>query len=162
MKNLDNSNKKKVQQAINFIEELSWLVNSKNVPDLKEIPNLIRSVISDNTSNIARKYSSKNQNKNSLVGVLPNLFLDLELFKSNGDIADFSLSVLKIEIPRFEKRSRFEIIGLIVCEVFSLEDKELEVLVNAIEELTGEKDKLKKVRTKSKRLIFHGIKLFKN
>jgi len=154
MKNLDNSNKKKVQQAINFIEELSWLVNSKNVPDLKEIPNLIRSVISDNTSNIARKYSSKNQNKNSLVGVLPNLFLDLELFKSNGDIADFSLSVLKIEIPRFEKRSRFEIIGLIVCEVFSLEDKELEVLVNAIEELTGDNDKLKKVKAEKQKANF--------
>lgn len=154
MKNMDNTNRKKLQQAINFIEELSWLVNSKNVPDLKEIPELIRSAISDNAPAIARKYSSKNQNKNSLVGVLPNLFLDLELFKTNGDIAEFSESVLKIEIPRFEKRSRFEIIGLIVCEIPRLEDKELAVLVNAIEELTGDSDKLKKVKAEKQKANF--------
>jgi hypothetical protein len=154
MKNMDNTNKKKLQQAINFIEELSWLVNSKNVPDLKEIPELIRSAISDSTPVIAKKYSSKNQNKNSLVGVLPNLFLDLELFKTNGDIAEFSESVLKIEIPRFEKRSRFEIIGLIVCEIPRLEDKELAILVNAIEALTGDNDKLKKVKAEKQKANF--------
>lgn len=154
MKSTDNSNKKKVQQAINFIEELSWLINSKNVPDLKEIPNLIRNAISENTSTIAKKYTSKNQNKNSLVGVLPNLLLDVELFKTNSDIAEFSETVLKIEIPRYEKRSRFEIIGLIVCEIPRLEDNELDALVCAIEELAGDNDKLKKIKAEKQKANF--------
>jgi hypothetical protein len=78
----------------------------------------------------------------------------LELFKTNGDIAEFSESVLKIEIPRFEKRSRFEIIGLIVCEIPRLEDKELAILVNAIEALTGDNDKLKKVKAEKQKANF--------
>ena len=155
MKNIDNNiNKKKVQQAINFIEELSWLINSKNTLDLKEIPALLRSLTIENTSGIAKKYSSKNQNKNALVGVLPNLFLDTELFAVNADIAEFSKTILKIEIPRFDKKSRFEIIGLIVCEVPKLNDNDLEVLVNAIEKLTGDIDKLKKLRAEKQKANF--------
>ena len=53
-------------------------------------------------------------NISALVGCLPNLFLDLDLFKTNADIAEFADAVLKIKISRFEKKSRFEIIGIVV------------------------------------------------
>src|SRR5680860_1093325 len=98
---MNNNKRRKIHQALNFLEELGWLLDSKKSIILKELPSLIRSELdSDIERSITEKYSSVNQNKNALVGILPNLFLDNELFKTNADISEFSESVLKIRIPR--------------------------------------------------------------
>lgn len=150
-----NTNKrKKINQALNFIEELNWFLDSKKSV-LKELPQLIREEFdNDIERSITEKYSSVNQNKNSLVGILPFLFLDTDLFKSNSDIGDFSESMLRIFIPRIEKRSRFEIIGLIVCAVPALNDSELSSLVEALSNITGNKEKLRKVKAEKKKADF--------
>lgn len=155
MKSLDKNKRIKVNQTINFIEELSWLLDSRKSFDLKELPLLLRSIIdSELDESVSQKYSSDNQNKNILVGILPNLFLDLELFKSNSDLSEFSEAVLKITIPRFEKRSRYEIIGLIVCAVPKLDDSELSKLVAALTVIGGNKEKLKQVKADKKKADF--------
>ncbi|RVU02380.1 hypothetical protein EOD41_00110 [Mucilaginibacter limnophilus] len=153
--NVDNVKRRKINQAVNFLEELSWLLDSKRNFDLKEVSKLIRSLTeSDIQSDISTKYSSVNQNKNILVGILPNLFLDQDLFKSNSDLTEFSESVLHIIIPRFEKRSRYEIIGLIVCAVPDLDDSALSNLVEALTLITGNKDKLKQVKAEKNKVNF--------
>ena len=46
MKDLDNSiNKKKLLQALNFIEELNWLVESKSSNSIKEMLYLLQKVV---------------------------------------------------------------------------------------------------------------------
>lgn len=68
------------------------------------------------------------------------------MFKTNADIAEFADAVLKIKISRFEKKSRFEIIGIVVCEVPKLKENELTSLVIALNELTNNSDELKRVK----------------
>lgn len=155
MAKIDQNRRKKVAQAINFIEELSWLIDNKKGADLKELPSLLRGLLdSGNGLPIDSKYESTNPNKNYLIGILPNLFQDEELFKTNIDLSDFAETVLKVPINRAEKRSKYELIGLIVCEVTNLNDPNLTILVNALSKLTGNKEQLKQIKEARKRANF--------
>lgn len=144
-----NKNKKtldstKLRHAIDFIEELSWLLESKSKLKLSEIPEILRSNLDtvNNVKNTTSKYISPNPNIHYLIGVLPRLFKDTKIFQKNEDIVAFAVEVLKIEISRSDKRSRYELIGLIVCECNELDDNALEVLVNALSKITGSAEKI--------------------
>jgi hypothetical protein len=155
MEKIDQTKRKKITQAINLVEELSWLLDSKKSIDLKEIPSLLRNLL-DNNSNVSGtdKFSSPNPNKNYLIGVLPNLFQDNDLFKTNIDLADFAETILKIPVNRAEKRSRYELIGLIVCEVTNLNESDLTNLVDALSKITGSNEKLKQIKEAKKKANF--------
>lgn len=150
---MDKNKNKKVKQAINLIEELSWLLEKNNNVKLREIPEILREVINQGES-MPLKYKSDNPNKNYLIGVLPNLFQDQDLFKTNSDLIEFATIILKVVISRPEKRSRYELIGLIVCEVRNLNDFDLDVLVEALAEITTNEDKLKKFKENKKKSNF--------
>lgn len=134
----------KVRYAIDFIEELSWLLDAKKNLKLNEIPGILRSklVVSDSTAQTVDGYISPNPNIHYLIGVLPRLFQDMKLFSRNEDIAEFANEVLGIAISRVEKRSKYELIGLIVCEANDLDDTKLASLVNALSLITGNSEKL--------------------
>ena len=155
MEKIDQNKRKKITQAINLVEELSWLLDSKKSIDLKEIPSLLRNLL-DNNSYISGtdKFSSPNPNKNYLIGVLPNLFQDNDLFKTNIDLADFAETILKIPVNRAEKRSRYELIGLIVCEVTNLNESDLTNLVDALSKIAGSNEKLKQIKEAKKKANF--------
>lgn len=135
----------KVKYAIDFIEELAWLLDSKRKLKLSEIPDILRSKLlaPDLFSGAADKYVSPNPNIHYLIGVLPRLFQDEKLFTRNEDIAEFAEDVLGIEISRVEKRSKYELIGLIVCECNSLDDNKLDSLVNSLSVITGSDEKIR-------------------
>jgi hypothetical protein len=155
MEKIDQNKKRKTQQAINFIEELAWLFDAKKNIDLKELPLTLRNILENNSSiPVSAKYESPNPNKNYLIGILPNLFQDVDLFKTNSDLSDFAESILKIEINRSEKRSRYELIGLIVCEVVNLDESKLTNLVDSLASITGSKEKLKQFKEAKKRANF--------
>jgi hypothetical protein len=151
MEKLDQNKKRKINQAINLIEDLSWLIDSKKTIDIKEVPALLRSLLESNVpASGSNKYESPNPNKNYLIGILPNLFQDLDLFKTNLDLADFAENVLQIPVSRAEKRSKYELIGLIVCEVINLNESNLSNLVDALSKLTGNIESLKKIKEAKK------------
>lgn len=51
---MDKNSERKINQAINLIEELSWLLNSKTVK-LKEIPELLRnSLLHENNTTVPK------------------------------------------------------------------------------------------------------------
>lgn len=155
MNKINTVNKKKIRDAINFIEELSWLIESKKKVNLKEITSILNSVAnSDISERVSKKYLSENTNKNILVGLLPNLFQDKELFNTNNDLVDFSITILNVTITRSEKRSRYEIIGLIVTEINSLNDRELLSVVEALSILTKNKNKLFQLKKEKKQADF--------
>lgn len=133
-----------LQRASMALDDLVWVLQKLNVSQLREAAETLRSSLEPEfaTSSVERTYKSGNPNKHFLIGVLPRLFQDRALFPQNEDIADFANAALRLEMSRAEKRSRYEIIGKVVCETDSLDDTELTQLVQVLEKLVEDKDKL--------------------
>ncbi|MCM3623983.1 hypothetical protein M4D70_17285 [Brevibacillus borstelensis] len=147
MNNNTKRKKAEIKKAIDFFEELIWLFDSKKIPKLKEIPMSLRTLLETSDSEIVSgKYKSSNPNIHFLIGVLPRLFKDEGLFPNNNSIAHFAEEILHINVTRADKRSRYELIGLIVCETDNLSDGQLIDLVNALSKITGNDDNLKKLK----------------
>lgn len=120
-----------------FLEELSWVLSTYSNLDFRAIPELVQSSFAAKESVNLRHYASKNPNVHFLVGALPVIFADDRLFPSNEDIAEFAMGALSLPISRWEKRSRYELIGLIACETAKLNDAGLTRLVGALSRLTA-------------------------
>lgn len=154
---MNKKNKNQLIQAANFIEELSWLMESNKNISLKEISKIIREA-SDTSRNkqitISSKYSLKNANNQFLVGVLPTFLQDKELFNGNSEMLDFAESFLNLSPSRAAKRSRIEYIGWIVCEVSNLSNAKLDKLVQSLSKIVGDELKLKKMKEAKKQPNF--------
>jgi hypothetical protein len=142
-----------LEKVIDFLEELSWLLESKKSVKLKSVPEQLRSLLNERTFELNKgslNYFSFNRASNSnvhyLIGVLPGLFQDEMLFPSNAQIISFAEEVLNISISRPTKRSRYELIGIIVCETDKLTDNGLDELVRALNALTSSNEKLDSIR----------------
>jgi hypothetical protein len=142
----------KVKYAIDFIEELSWLLDSKQKLKLSEIPSILRGQLqtSKSITGAANSYESPNPNIHYLIGVLPRLFQDKKLFPKNEDIASFANDVLGVDVSRVEKRSKYELIGMVVCECNQLDDSQLEEMVGALAMVTGNSEKINRFAEEKK------------
>lgn len=134
----------KIKLAIDFVEELSWLLESKNKISLSEVPEILRKGLDSvsDVENTTKDYISPNPNIHYLIGVLPRLFEDRKIFEKNEDIATFAEEILKVPISRPDKRSRYELIGLIVCKCNAFDDSTLQALVESLSKITGNSDKI--------------------
>jgi hypothetical protein len=123
-----------------FLEELSWVLNSYSNVDFRAIPDFIKHGNSDGRTppKDLQTYASKNPNIHFLVGVLPVIFSNERIFPSNEHIAEFGSAALGLQISRWDKRSRYELIGLIVCETVRLDDSRLTMLVKALQKVAEE------------------------
>lgn len=144
------------RKAIKFFEELVWLLDAQKGLKLKDVPKILRDAMVSPSSagRVAAEYTSPNPNIHFLIGVLPRLFQDEKLFPTNALIASFATDVLSIPVSRFEKRSKYELIGLIVCETDKLSDEKLAALVKALATLTGNEEKMKTIRDAEKTTDF--------
>ncbi|HEX7636151.1 MAG TPA: hypothetical protein VF427_12845 [Noviherbaspirillum sp.] len=133
------------------LEELVWGMRGSKLDYLADAARLL-SVLGnhDTDSTIVKTYKSEDPNKHFLIGVLPRLFQDKKLFAQNEDIVDFAASALKLNMSRSEKRSRYEIIGKVICETDTLDEKQLTDLVRALEVLLNNRDKLEMMAEKKK------------
>lgn len=140
------------RKAITFIEELVWLLDAQRGLKLKDVPRVLRQALVDPSSagRVAAEYTSPNPNIHFLIGVLPRLFQDEKLFPNNALIAKFATEVLEIPVSRFEKRSKYELIGLIACETDKLSDQKLAHLVRALASLTGNEEKMRRMQEAEK------------
>lgn len=140
----DKGQKQQLKKASMALDDLVWTLKKLDIQQLNAAADVLRSSLQRDApqSSVARTYKSGNPNKHFLIGVLPRLFQDRQLFPQNEDIADFAAAALKLEMSRAEKRSRYEIIGKVVCETDSLDEAELTLLVQALERLVGDKDKI--------------------
>lgn len=141
-----------IKYAIDFIEELSWLLDSKRKLKLGDIPFILRNQLQTQSSVVgaAKKYASPNPNIHYLIGVLPRLFQDKNIFPKNEDIASFANDVLGVDITRIDKRSKYELIGMIVCKCNELDDAKLEEMVDALALITGSIEKIKRLTEERK------------
>lgn len=119
--------------ASRFIEELSWLLQSYSNFDFKVLQEMKYGSVGPES---LEKAAPSNPNIRYLVGTLPSVFNDLRFFPANEDISDFANDALGLNITRWDKRSRYELIGLIVCETAKLDDQRLGRLVEALTRIT--------------------------
>ena len=134
--------KKKVNDIegfINIIEEISWILDGKSV-NLKDVVKQLRQVSS---ADAPLKNSSSVQH---LVGILPQLLMDKELFEKNEDLLDFAEQILKLKAKRAGNRSRTESIGWIVCELAKSDDHIRQDLVDALDSLIDNEEKKAQIK----------------
>lgn len=113
------------ERLTNFLEEFGWLLKEYSDLDFAEIGRVSRQQLQKASISDLQEYAPANPNIAFLVGVLPALFMDRRFFKTNDAIAGFAEQVLKIPISRPDKRSQYELVGKIVCEVTKLDDSQL-------------------------------------
>lgn len=113
-----NNNKEK-EKAQQFIKELYWLMNDYKDVDIKV---LFDKNLEENEKKIFKDYIPKNENAFFLVGALPKLLMNETLFPHRVDLYRFSKKYLEKEINRYDKKSRKQIIGSIVCEIANTKD----------------------------------------
>lgn len=112
---------KDLKTLLNFLEEFSWVANKYKNIDAKKVLELVNqaeaSKIDDVNFTKDKNYRKDNfRDKRFLIGALPELLMDKELFQKNRDLSDFAL-LMGIEVKFPEKRSRDEIIGTIICSL---------------------------------------------
>lgn len=148
-----------LKKASIAIEDLLFALQRVRPEQLKDAISALNWVVMDSKahsgSTVAKSYQSSDPNKRFLIGALPRLLLDRDLFPSNEDIVDFAAAALRLEMTRtVEKRARHEIIGKIVCETDTLDEQQLTDLVKALEKLVGNKDRLSMMIEKKKSGMF--------
>lgn len=149
-----NDNKRKSnfdyesQQFINFFEELSWLLDSNRELNFKNASKFLK--LYRNTLAHGATTNSKASDAYSLIGVLPSLLKDNEIFQNNSQLVQFAEEVLALNISRWEKRSRNEIIGLIICEVEDVNKERLDILAQWAANILNNKNQVKDMQSKAK------------
>jgi hypothetical protein len=135
-------------QFINFFEELCWLldsnkdINFKNASKyLKDYRNILMHGILNN---------DRTTDEYNLIGILPYLLKDGEIFQNNSQLVQFADEVLALSIPRWEKKSRNEIIGLIVCEVEDANKQRLNTLISWTRNILNNKNEVKNMQNNAK------------
>lgn len=136
-----------IKRASLAIEDLLFVIQRVRPEQLQAAISALNLVVMDSKSHaksaVAKSYQSADPNKRFLIGALPRLLLDRDLFPSNDDIVDFAKVALRLEMTRtVEKRARHEIVGKIVCETDTLDEQQLTDLVKALELIVGNKDRL--------------------
>lgn len=145
---MNKLSKKEVKDLVNLVEEFSWLISKYKTTDFKNLKySLLESTV-DNSHTLSMnidRYADKNLSKNYLIGVLPKFFQDKELFEKNNDLADFA-ACLGIHLRYPEKKSRYEIIGTIICVLSEMDELHLSKFVRAIDLLTKDERLLNDVK----------------
>lgn len=136
------------QQFINFFEELSWLLESNKDINFKKASKFFREY--RNYAVHGAIVSGASNNAYDLIGVLPSLLKDSEIFQSNAQLVQFAEEVLALDIPRWEKRSRNELIGLIVCEVEDANKERLDTLTKWAANILKNKTQVREMQSKAK------------
>jgi len=123
--------KKPDTRTLFFIEEFSWLLKTYSDINLYDELNSLVNFL-EPKMNLESVLPSSNPNITYLAGTLPRLFMNKDYFPQNEDIAKFAKKVLHVSISRYDKRSQYELIGLIVCQVTNMNDKELNKIVKEL------------------------------
>lgn len=142
------SYEKEMQQIINFLEEFCWLLGANKEVNFKKASDLLNEF--KNYSDREIFVSGVTNNAYDLIGVLPSLLKDNEIFQSNSQLVQFAKEVLALDIPRWEKKSRNEIIGLIICEVEDVNKERLGVLTTWTANILKNKSQVREMQSKAK------------
>jgi hypothetical protein len=137
---------KKRIEILGFIEDLCWLLDSKRNMNFSDVAKIV-----DDMKKEEQIYKKENVNQLSedIIGILPRLLVDTTLFGSNRMLNQFADEILGIEIKNWEKRSRNEMIGVIICEIQGSESKKRGVSLYLLENILEKKEEISKLQKKN-------------
>lgn len=133
MTNMSTKDLKDLKLLSNFLEEYSWINRKYRNLDLDKLLYIINNNTKQSTT------------KENLIGKLPSLLQDRELFEKNSDLAEFA-ATLNIEVKFAEKRSRYEIIGAIICQIQEMDETYLVDVKSAIEHLVNDSELINSIK----------------
>ncbi|NIA11888.1 MAG: hypothetical protein GWP10_19720 [Nitrospiraceae bacterium] len=81
--------------------------------------------------------------KTELIGILPSILIDKNKFSNNEDIVKLAENSLNLVIPSWRKKSRNEIIGILMAKIATKEERELELFFSAWREFIKDKSRKK-------------------
>jgi len=114
--------------------------NKLSKKDLIEMIDNIKKVIDGLEGKSNNRYDEKKSIENNplenLIGTIPFLLTNKDLFEKNQDIADFAKR-LDIFIPSAEKKKREDIIGRVILAISNFDKNKVEDLNIAIKSLKG-------------------------
>lgn len=128
-------------RAFRFIEDICWLIDGQKDIKFSEIPKMIR--MNQDINNQQFNVSDDKKVVAELIGVLPSLLVDSSLFRTNRDLYLFSSEVLGIDIINWEKKSKYDIIGNILCQIQESNKINDIVLVDLLSNIMKNKEKIK-------------------
>lgn len=137
---------KKRMETLGFIEDLCWLLDSKRNMNFAEVAKIV-----DDMKRAERSQKKENieQLSEDIIGILPRLLVDTTLFGSNKMLNQFADEILGIEIKNWEKRSRNEMIGVIICEIQGSDNKKRGVSLYLLENILKRKEEISKFQKKN-------------
>lgn len=140
MKTEKNKHRRELEKSLTFLEDLCWLLDSGKKNDYSEIIKILSDIKNNN---------SLNNNPDELVGILPKLLTDITLFDTNRALAQFSDEILGVEILNWNKRSRNEMIGVIICKVQESDEIREGISSYLLNNILKNKDEIKKIQTET-------------
>lgn len=134
-----------------FIEELSWLLKSFEDIDYNALSNFSHQAeFFLSNSEKYQSNSSIDRHAIVLVGILPNFLTDTKLFPANEGIVEFAEAALGLSLKRWQKKSRYEIIGQIVCHTNEASPERVGRLSEIIEEMHDNQTSIRNVIEKNR------------
>ena len=140
--------RREIQKIEKFLRELGWLLTEYKDVNFRRIPDFVVRRGDDYLAvdvKTLHRFASSNTNKQLLVGILPRMFTDDKLFPNNEDIADFALNVLGTRIPRWQKKSRYELIGHVLCVTAQADDEKLAKVAGALSSRVADETRYKNI-----------------
>lgn len=136
-----------------FLEELTWVLSTYSDIDYQAILKHFDTLPLRSKKGVIAfpDHVPKNPNIHYLIGILPGVLRDDKIFPTNEDLSEFAVTVLGVGIPRWSKKSKFELIGHILCQAVDLDDAKLEILAQALSKLAAG-DKRAKVLMERKKV----------
>lgn len=146
MKKENKKSKRDLEKSISFLEDLCWLLDSGKKNNYTEIIKILSDIRENQENSISDQLGQK---PDELIGILPKLLTDITLFDSNKSLAQFSNEILRIEILNWHKRSRSEMIGVIICKVQESEEVRNGISSYVLTNILNNKEEIKKIKKES-------------
>ena len=125
---------------MNLVQEIIGIIVKSSVKDELRFD---KSIWTTTTHQILPVEKDKRNNLENLIGSIPFLLQDRQIFKTNLDIAEFAAK-LDIELSSPEKKKREEIIGRIVAAIIDFDENRVAELKMIIDSFKTETTKNRK------------------
>ena len=139
------------QKTLELIQELVWAIRSREPNELLKSVSYLQQIVDSKKTEIRRiekkpLLHEKRQYLKKLVGSMSLVLADVELFPTNEDIAKFAREALQISITRWEKRSRYELIGMLVMQSINASHERLQEVGNLLDRISEESDSMTTIK----------------
>lgn len=148
-------------KMLDLIQELIWAIRSRETSELSSGVSYLRNLaLHEKTERrksekISRpSLMDRRRDLKALVGSMSLVLADVELFPSNEDIAKFAKEALRIPIPRWEKRSRYEMIGMLVMESINASPARLREVAGLLNKISEESDSMDEIKKSARQTGF--------